>query len=577
LAVESKVENITAYKFKISLKFIQGKKYYNIRQDFIKYIVIESMYFRKMMPIIYISMVVSAELYQEIYDSQNMRLEGEKTKSKFVLKIERINKLSQAALFETSIKDEFDFIISRENPNYEKELEKADLVGDASQRVINVALLSSSLLNAIRAERDVNNSIVVSGIFSNIDMNTLIAKVYEGIEKYKLKTVIKGPVHNTEFKKNKLIIPPMNSRKQILKFLFDKAPFYDTDFTFFIDFGRSYLLDRTKNGVKVKDNTYHDVIFEVYDYVNTNAYKEGITIKNNSYIIYVNPSDVAITPNRGQDKVANTVITVTDRGTLDAANIDINNYTYNDPKYVFNRGVNATLVKNNSESNSVTFSISKANIDASIFSPNKRYRIKNYGEYKKYDGFYVLQTKKEVIYNNATEFSARTEFIFQKLGKIKDIGYTNEFGEVEHGNGKTSESNFTNAMSGVNISSNYNTVSYASQSITPQEQSVAANPYNPIDPSTMIPVTSTNNGSGTGLGSNSIQEYKEGKLKGSKLSTEPIALGSSPELSIEEQIKIVENNRVERKHGDEIDDSSYGPVKVYKNNENITLSKRINI
>jgi hypothetical protein len=93
----------------------------------------------------------------------------------------------------------------------------------------------------------------------------------------------------------------------------------------------------------------------------------------------------------------------------------------------------------------------------------------------------------------------------------------------------------------------------------------------------MISVTSNTSSSGTGLGSNSIQEYKEGKLKGSKLSTGPIALGSSPELSIEEQINRVENNRVERKHGDEIDDSSYGPVKVYKNNENITLSKRINI
>jgi hypothetical protein len=408
-------------------------------------------------------------------------------------------------------------------------------------------------------------------------MNTLIAKVYEGIEKYKLKTVIKGPVHNTEFKKNKLIIPPMNSRKQILKFLFDKAPFYDTDFTFFIDFGRSYLLDRTKNGVRVKDNTYHDVIFEIYDYVNPKSYREGVTIKNNSYIIYVNPSDIVITPNRGQDKIANTIITITDKGTLDAANIDINNYTYNDPKYVFDRGANATLFKNNSESSNITFSISKANLDASIFSPNKRYRIKNYGQYKKYDGFYILQTKKEVIYNNATEFSARTEFVLQKLGKVKDIGYTNEFGEVEHSGGRTSESNFTDAMSGVNISSNYNDYSSASQSITPYEQSVATNQYDPIDPSTMISVTSNTSSSGTGLGSNSIQEYKEGKLKGSKLSTGPIALGSSPELSIEEQIKIAENNRVERKHGDEIDDSSYGPVKVYKNNENITLSKRINI
>ena len=567
--------DLSAFKFNVKLQFKENNSSepININQNFINYLTIESSYTTSMMPVIYASMVIKSDLYRKIYDSQNKRLSGEYTESKFLLKVTRFNKLARAALFKTSIDDEFEFVVSDEQPNYSKELDKADISGTSSFRSIVVALLSVNLLNAIRSERDENNGILVSGIFNKIDMNTLLALVFEGIERYGLKYIIKPPVHNTEFKKHSLVIPPMNNRKRIIDFLYNKAPFYDTNYTFFVDFGRAYLLDRTKNGVKVNDNTYHDVIFEVNDAVHENSYKEGIKIKNNSYLIYINPASYQANLNRDQEKLSNTIVSVSDQGTIYTETIRNNSSNKSDPKYTFNRGTNSTLIKNNSESNVVQIILSKQYLDGAIFTPNKRYRINNYGDYKRYDGFYYLEGKKEIIVNNAGDFNGSTEFILQKIGPIKDIGYTDENGETiiagEYSNDEIASS----------ISEKY----WGSSSSRHGKSSTVRSTKSSNSKSTkngkqMVSVkNSGTKSSGSKLGSDSVEKFKNGTLKGTPLSTGAVALGSTPRLTIEEELRLVEENRTKRINGTEVDNDSSGPVKTYKYNENITLSKYINI
>ena len=567
--------DLSAFKFTVNLRFKESNNSdpILINQNFINYLAIESSYTTSMMPVIYASMVIKSDLYQKIYDSQNKRLSGEQTESKFLLKITRFNKLAKAALYETSIDDEFEFVVSDEQPNYSKELDKADTSGTSSFRSVVVALLSVNLLNAIRSERDKNNSILVSGIYNKIDMNTLLALVFKGIEKYGLKYIIKPPVHNTELKKNSLVIPPMNNRKKIIDFLYNKAPFYDTNYTFFVDFGRAYLLDHTKNGLKVNDNTYHDVIFEVNDAVSENSYKEGIKIKNNSYLIYINPANYQANPNRDQDKLSNTIVSVSDQGTIYTETINNNTSNTSDSKYTFNRGTNSKLIKNNSESNVVQIILSKQYLDGAIFSPNKRYRINNYGDYKRYDGFYYLEGKKEIIVNNAGDFNGSTEFILQKIGKIQDIGYTDENGETvtsgaysnEDVASSISEKYWGSSSSRHGKSSNVkNTKSSNSKSSKNGKQMVSVK-------------NSSTKSSGSKLGSDSVEKFKNGTLKGTPLSTGAVTLGSAPQLTVEEELRLAEENRTKRINGTEVDDSSSGPVKTYKYNENITLSKHINI
>lgn len=581
-------EVICAYKYKLTLKFFgdTSSDDNEIPEENIKYVVVDSAYLERMMPIVFISVTVSGDTYAAIYKAQNKKQEGVPTDARFVLKIERLNKLAQSAIYETILEDEFDFVISRENPDYEKELEKANVAGDIAYRSITIALLSSALLNAIRAEKDANNSIEASGVFADIDMNTILAIVFQGIENYGLKTVMKVPVHNTLWSKNKLIIPPMNNRKQIISFLFDKAPFYNTAFRFFVDFKYAYLLNREKDGVKIKNtNQYHDVVIEIFDSTDDNAYKEGMTLKNNSYIVYINPSKSKVTPNRSQDKVANTIITVSDSGKLDAATINANSAVNSDPKYIFSRGTNARLYKNNADSSVVTVFVAKENLDGAIFTPNKRYRVKNYGAYTKYDGYYYLEGKKEVIYNNSSEFTGRVELVLQKIAEnIEDIGDTTEDGEVVYANGDTGESNVDEALANANISRRYSSGSYGTRygasANVPDTVTGAVNPYFSKSGSSMINVTSISgrkSSLGMMLGSDSIDKFEKGKLEGEKLEVEPVALGSPPQPTIEEQIMKAERNRTPRKHGNEVDYNSSLPDKVYKYNENISLNTYIDI
>ena len=563
---------VSAYKFQLDLKFKKDNKStpIPIRSEFIRYIIIESLYTTRMMPVAYISMVVDYQLYNDIYESQNSNDSEELSESVFLLKINRFDKLAQSALFQTSIDDKFDFIISKESPDYTKELSKGDTSGTGSYRQITLALLSVSLLNAIRAERNKDNSVIVSGIFNNIDTNTLVAKVFEGIDNYiggssKSKpSVIKPPVHNTEFKKYSLIIPPMDSRKKIIDFIFNKAPFYDTQYTFFIDFGRAYLIDRTKDGYKIKDNTYHDVIFDVRDITESEAFVEGVEIKKNSYVIYINPTKSIIIPNRDQDKTANTMISVTDNGTLLDATVNNNGSDKSDTKYVFTRGSNALLYKNNVESNTVTITLGKENLDGSIFTPNKRYRIKYFGDNKRYDGYYYLCEKKEIIVNNSGDIKGATEFILKKVGKISNIGDTNEDGEIENaGDYKDIGSKLSNEYIGTVSSTDSSRYSQSTNINNSSTKKV------PTNKKTMVTVkTNTTTNYGTGLGSDTINKYNNGTLSGSLLKTDPVSLGDSPSLSIEEQIRIAEANRVKRIHGNEVDNKSSGPVKVVKFNEN---------
>lgn len=512
--------DVESFRFKVKLAFKKSKRAQPeyIKQEFIKYIVIENVYTNRIMPVIYVSMSVTAKMYNDIYTAQNKKQEGKKSTARFVLSIQRFNKLVKNAKFVTSLQDEdFDFIISNENPNYETEIEEADRDADVAFKTITVALLSINLLNAIRTERNPDGSVIVSGVFGNIDMNTLIGKVFEGISENNIKCVIKVPSHNTEFKDGSLIIPPMNSRNQVLKYLFDRAPFYNTPYTFFLDFGRAYLLDREQNGVKVKDNTYHDVKFFVKEVYKYESYKEGITKENKNYIVYINPARAVIKPNRKQDKVTNKIVTVDENAQVEEVDIDKNKNEDTDKRYAFKRGGNALLYKNIANSNQVEIVLVKTDIDASIFTPNKRYYISLYGKYAKYNGFYTMTFRKEVLYNNSGQYKANVEFGFKNIGDIEDIGDTDgDTGEITYRNTSSS----TNAKNAINDSVKTSSTSASAHTgLTNSQQGNSSSNYSSgtTNGSNMINVDNSTSGSNKSSSSSSRGSGKTKRLHGCEL------------------------------------------------------------
>lgn len=407
-------ENVLAYRYNSRIMYSDKNGSEDLGSMFIRYIIIENQYTTKPIPVIYISIALQPNIYSRIIDNEN--------NGKIYLELNCYNALSNLYVAKNSFREEFNYIISTSDPAYTTPLDEGSKTPDDNYKIITLGLISNKLMNANKAEKDKNDGILISGVFGCIDTDTIISKIIEGVEKFNIHSVIKPPTHNNQF--NQLVIPPMNNRKQIINYIFDKAPFYDTSFLYYMDFNNLYLVDMVPDGTIVNDDDLPRVIFRIHNIAEAVTFTEGMIIENNAYIIDVNPNRITILPNKVQDKVANNLVTIDEDGVMDVKEINVNASIGSEPKYTFKRGGNAQLYKNIFESTSVTVKIAKESLNGSLFTPNKRYSIMNYEAKPEYNGDYYLIQKREIIKNNMGVLRSSIEFTLCKIGNIEDIGNT---------------------------------------------------------------------------------------------------------------------------------------------------------
>ena len=388
----------SAYRCTVTCDYIREDEDIKINPSYIKYITIEYLYYKSFMPVIYLSMAVTNELYTKL-------VEHEKD-AKLYLRISRHNVYSNITLEKKYIEGQFTYIVSTANPNYTEVL--ADQVtAENSYKGITLALMSMEILNTAKTS--------YNGIFGNIDMGTLVLKAIEGMN-----IVAKPLLYNPTF--GTIIVPALNSKQRLLEFLFSQCPFYDTEFMFFSDFDRSYLLDWSGEYLDAHDGQYGQVYFDVPSLLESTSFNEGMEIKENAYYIYVNPAKTNISFNKSLDKVTNQVVYIDDYGNVTYTDLNINNNIDSDLKQTFRRGANAILEKNTLESSTIFMDIVKEHIDSSIITPNKQYILKNYSEYTDYNGNYALFYKKEILKNVNGEFAISVNVGLRKVGNIIHLG-----------------------------------------------------------------------------------------------------------------------------------------------------------
>ena len=72
-------------------------------------------------------------------------------------------------------------------------------------------------------------------------------------------------------------------------------------------------------------------------------------------------------------------------------------------------------IKRAVESVSVILTVSKTEIDSSLFTPNKEYQIKHYSSSREYDGKYILSYKKEVLVQQGEEYIGNILFGLRRI------------------------------------------------------------------------------------------------------------------------------------------------------------------
>ena len=390
-----------AYKTKVSIAFV-GSEYIEIESNKIVYILIEHMYENREMPLIYISLSIEVDMYAKMID--------EKDSAKLYLRIQKFDAFSDTSVCKDYIKGQFTYVLPSVTPEYTKDISDFNSNVDSAFKIVTIGLIDMTVVNTLRKTFGGNGSL------KNVDQHSLI---YSAVEDTKI--VMKTPLYNTMYKD--IYIPPITSRKAMLDFLFNKNPFYDTPFLYFIDYNTSYLLDRSGQAISAGDGQYDNIIFDIKSVISRDAYNEGMEIKNGSYYFYINPANANVAMNMGDEKIANQLV-VGDEKKTSIMDLNINTTIDSTTKQTFRRMEEATAIvyKNAMESSQLCLELVKENIDASFITPNKTITVNNYEGYTEYNGKYVLLYKKEVIHGSAGEFVSAVTMGIKKIGNIQKIG-----------------------------------------------------------------------------------------------------------------------------------------------------------
>ena len=387
--------NRLAFNAMVSLTFFVDKLSVNIAPERIKYIVIDSNYESEIMPKMYMNISVDTALYDYIVNY--------KETAKFKLKIQRKNLFSKTSLADTIVDESFSYISSTTNADYMRDISEGGIRDDSYRNII-IGLISDRITNALRKS--------FNSIYNNIDQETLISLATEGLD------IVTQPLtYNKTY--DSILVPPISSRNEFIKYIFDYDNFYNTEYLFFMDFKRSYLISRDGSGVYNSDDPINDVYIDIKTLTSNSSYYDGINMINKSYYLYINPTNSNVIIPDGMGKIGNRLIVIDDDKELETLDVTLNSNYESSIKDIFVRADNGSTIKNSMEQENVFVEVTKNQIDGYSFTPNKTYIISNFGSYSKYNGKYIISGKKEYFRVTAEgEFKTSCYMVLRKVGTI---------------------------------------------------------------------------------------------------------------------------------------------------------------
>lgn len=365
-----------------------------IKGDYIKNFAKECRYSDCLMPVSYMILDVDIDLYDNII---NDAADGE-----VYVNIRNYNAKESNAIHKDMIKDKFIYFVpSKFNKAVEFDSKSANRKSHFKHLVLGL----------MKPDQIDRNKTAFNGIWEETATEDLVGMVLESLD-----TEVKMDELEINTDYETFIMPPVSSVAEAIDYLFNKEPFFETDYQFFMDYDSAYLLNST--GSKRDFSSMPTVSIMVQDIQTKAAYYEGCVRDGDSgsYIIYVNETDINFKMNTMTEKNTNQLVGLqTDEVTKTDVNISSNQVNDNRIAFVSDSGKTSTEIKKNIlENTAITMDIVKKNMDASIVTPDKCYVI-NYPAYKDYNGIYLLQTKTEILAKSGYSYDTTTQMSFVRI------------------------------------------------------------------------------------------------------------------------------------------------------------------
>ena len=284
--------------------------------------------------------------------------------------------------------------------------DKTDDLGDN----VTIGLISLNHVNYIKS--------VANGVIKNGTMSSILYYLLSQQQ------ILMEPLqYNT--KVSNFALPPINSLSKMITYLNNYHAFYDTMYRFFIDFGVTYLISTSGQGVKRKGEECNIVklnLKNMYDEKNM----EGMSyeIIDGMYSIDCSGSYSSMSDSTDSSKSYSAYGGITSNGEI----VEESTRTRDENSPVYAKTTNIRIPNNNTvllknlatnEANSmILMNVTKNKIDGSIITPNKQIYVdatEVYGE--EYTGVYLLDRKREIYMREGEGFAMS---VMMSLRRIAD-------------------------------------------------------------------------------------------------------------------------------------------------------------
>ena len=398
------------YKYSVELKYIKQKENISldIKADHISSIIIDRDYVNNNMPVIFMNVTLKKQLIDDMVKNYN--------KNTMVLTIYkyiyREGKLTTKTKY---IHEEMMYFLS-EDLNYRSSVDYGSKENNDREDLLKTIPIGLMGLNSINNNKKTFNTVLRNTTKMNA-VHFCTSHMNMVIERFNYNEIFP-----------ELILIPQSSTSRTIKYLNDIKVFYKTPYRFFIDFDCGYLLSSSGKSVAKKGEYINSVLIIIRDPLHPQAMNEGMITNYNSknYQLDVSAADTKVTQNQVTEKVFTSVSAISEIGKTKDEKLSINQSKLSDDKTEIIRtpSSNPNLIQNIVAANNQSgayITLNKVDVDVSIFTPNKRYTIKNFDGHEDRDGDFILTRKRDLFYfESENRFTGNAMLEFRQVVKDKE-------------------------------------------------------------------------------------------------------------------------------------------------------------
>lgn len=337
------------------------------------------------MPILLAKMVLDKNVIDDM-------IENSKTKY-ITLKITKFIKDSKPEIDQVYIYNQFTYYLDNNTVNKRKELDYGESNKEREDiyEEVTIGLSLQSLVDY--------NKTISDGIHNNETILEILL-CYLTNRKILIEPPTNKKIYNA-------IIPTISTFSQLIKYIDSQYSIYDTQYRYFNDYDKTYLVSSSGKGVPSINEAYNTIIINVNKTSSLQAKNLGIELDkdNKSYIIDIDTTDIELYKNDIVPKTYGKIIGVDNNGNTTEEEINIEGSNINNVRIERTNDLSQIKkLKHSIESNDLVVNITRTELDTSIFTINKEIYIKNYDKLQNKESKFIIMNKKEIFIKDSSNF-----------------------------------------------------------------------------------------------------------------------------------------------------------------------------